>query len=449
VKPEAMRQRCQDIRTGRLKTDDERVTDIEQEVDRLRLVLESDKAPVPPGDEKPALWLIGWLIFEESWASLQRVQPAYESFADPSERLASEWAAAMILRLADAARRLPWPEWAPRALGAIRCQALAASKRDTERGYDDAWVLHREGREKYNVYWESLDGAPHHLRLALDETLLQLALAETGTACRTAERVIGRWAEGIDDGSWTAADEGEWMQRMFRELCDGASGGDAALDMVANIEREHSLVQAVDEDRLALVTSYRNPGIMTARAFLLLVPMCAVMERFGRLPPEEHVTWREAASAFMRRFQDAYRFIERPVVREDGSAIELSVDHKRSLIQIRLNAGLVHPNLPLPSTLDFDTCLAMSSMGREAVEAVSNWLATTQGGKRRGDANVIGSATMPTYVEGVTICTQWFGPDPNDESYRDWRRRWFSLDRYNGEPGRRERVEQVLGPAVE
>jgi hypothetical protein len=65
--------------------------------------------------------------------------------------------------------------------------------------------------------------------VALDEVFLQLALAETGTACRTAERVIGRWAEGITAGDWTLQHETHWTQRLFRQLAEGVEVGERAL----------------------------------------------------------------------------------------------------------------------------------------------------------------------------------------------------------------------------
>ena len=34
-------------------------------------------------------------------------------------------------------------------------------------------------------------------------------------------------------------------------------------------------------------------------------------------------------------------------------------------------------------------------------------------------------------------------------TYRDWRRRWFQLDRYAAEEGRRERVEEALSTGAD
>src|SRR5262249_20450737 len=195
---------------------------------------------------------------------------------------------------------------------------------------------------------ESLTGANPRYLLALDETLIQLALAETGTACRTAERVISRWSEGIKDGLWKERDEALWMQRMFRELCDGAAGGEEMLDLVARIERDNGLVNKVTDERFALVTAYRNPGIMTARALLLLVPMCTEMEMLDRRPPGNHKSWDDAREDFLVRFERAYRAVERKAADSKGNPWPLVADHRRSIVQLRLNLALLAPGRSLP-----------------------------------------------------------------------------------------------------
>ncbi|MGH3549203.1 MAG: hypothetical protein ACRDQU_14050 [Pseudonocardiaceae bacterium] len=437
-----LRELCRAVRKERIPVDDALVDDVESNVDEYRRALDRDPAQLPSGDLTTGLWLVGWLIYETSWDLLRRVSPAFELLGG-RQREESEAAVARIGKLANAARRLPWPELAPRALGAIRAEALASSKRDTDRGYDDAWVLHREGRVKYLSYKESLTGADPRYLLALDETLLQLALAETGTACRTAERVIGRWAEGIVDGLWESADEARWIQRMFRELCDGAAGGEEALDLVARIDHDNGLVQGVNEERFALVTGYRNPGIMTARALLLLLPMCSEMEALHRRPPGDHGSWAGARDDFLARFTRAYRAIEKEVVDAEGNHRPLIADHSRSLVQLRLNLALLAPGRSLPTQLAFDPCLEIDPLDHRAVESMSCWLAESVDGKRRGDANVIGSATMPSYIRAVEACRTGLGAE---NGYQQWRRQWFELDRYSDDPGRRGRVEQVFSP---
>ncbi|MFY9808102.1 MAG: hypothetical protein WCC65_17755 [Pseudonocardiaceae bacterium] len=438
-----LRELCLAVRKDPTRIDNTLVDEVESDVDEYRGARDRDPTQLPPGDLTTGLWLMGWLIYEASWALLQRLSPAFELLGG-EQREKNERDVALIVRVADATRRLPWPELAPRALGAIRVHALAMSKRDTERGYDDAWVLHREGRVKYLSYKESLTAADPRYLVALDETLLQLALAETGTACRTAERVISRWSEGIDDGLWASDDEARWIQRMFRELCDGVAGGEEALDLVARIKRDHGLVQGVSENRLAMVTAYRNPGIMTARALLLLVPMCTEMEMLHRRPPGDHASWDDAREDFLARFERAYHAIEEPAVNAAREPLPLIADHSRSLVQLRLNLALLAPGRSLPAKLTFDPCLGMDPLDDLAVESLSRWLVEPVDGKHRGDANVIGSATMPSYIRAVEACRANLGAE---DGYRQWRSQWFELDRYSDDPGRRVRVEQVLGPS--
>lgn len=436
-----LRKHCVAVRTGQMQVNDMLIADIESDVGEYRRVRDHDPTQLPPGDLATSLWLMGWLIYETSWALLQRISPAFELLGGEQQEK-SEAAIRLIVRLADATRRLPWPELAPRALGAIRAQALASSKRDTERGYDDAWVLHQESRAKYLSYKESLIGADPRYLLALDETLIQLTLAETGTACRTAENVIGRWSEGIDTQLWKVQDEAPWIQRMFRELCDGAAGGEEMLGLVARIERENGLVRKVSADRFALVTAYRNPGIMTARALLLLVPMCTEMETLSRRPPGDNETWDEAREDFLVRFEHAYRAIERSAENAEKKPWPLIPDHKRSVVQLRLNLALLAPGRSLPSQLTFDPCLDMDPLDNRAVESLSRWLAEPVDGKKRGDANVIGSATMPSYLRAVEVCRAKVGAE---DGYRQWRSQWFKLDRYSDNHERRAHIEQVLG----
>jgi hypothetical protein len=394
------------------------------------------------------------VTYESSYVELERVKAAFEAL--PAEHGAESRAAfATVARIADATRTLPWPEFAPRALGAIRAQALTESKRDTTDGYDAAWVAHREARRRYGSFKESLTGTdfPDLLR-ALDETFIQLALAETGTACRTAERVIGRWAEGLATGEWKDPDNEystdkmdsvRWSQRMFRELVDGVTYGEEALAVIAAIERQHKLVHVVDEHRLAQVTSFQNPAIMTARAILLLLSISAEMERLGRPPVFDRSSWAESREELLRRFVEAYRFIERPVQQADGTDRPLNVSHARSLIQLRLHLALLVPGFELKSGLkpemSFAPCLDRPQLDDTAVEELSRWLAEKVKGVRRGDANVIGSATEPSFIESVEACRRHYGAT---SGYRQWRARWFELDRYADETSRRDLVTRVL-----
>jgi hypothetical protein len=141
--------------------------------------------------------------------------------------------------------------------------------------------------------------------------------------------------------------------------------------------------------------------------------------------------------------RDSYKEIEKPVVDDRGEPVDLVADHQRSVVQIRLNLALVAPNTELASKLDFAECVTRTRLDDAAVQSLSEWLATPQG-TRRNDANVIGSATMPSYLTGVEAMR---AAHDVPSGYRAWRRQWFELDRYATEQGRRALVDQVLGDA--
>jgi hypothetical protein len=438
---EVLRRLCEDVRARRVDTDDDLIHKIESDVREYRGFLR-DRAELPPDELVDRLWYMGWLIYEATWQSLDRIAPGFEKLTD-ERREASREVQGLIARGANAARFLPWPEFAPRALGAVRAEALAASKRDTEDGYNDAWILHAEAKKKYEWYRNYHVGRENrdHLLLALDEVLVQLALAETGTACRTAERVISRWTEEEEFGFTQRADE-RWTERMFPELLQGVTVGEQALEMAATIEKEHGLVQQVDEHRLALVTSFQNPGIMTARAALLMLGMCAEMESLGRRPLPGDDSWKQSRESLIERFENAYRYIERDIPGAKGIRLPLHPAHARSVVQLRLNLALLVPGHRLPARMVFDPVVEVDPLDDEAIEALSAWLAESVDGKQRGDANVIGSATKPGFIRSVLACRAAAGATA--DGYLRWRHNWPVLDRYVTEPGRAERVEQAL-----
>jgi hypothetical protein len=394
-----------------------------------------EDAQAPPEDLAELLWLMGWLIYEAGWQRVQDIPPSFESLAG-ERRERSEAVARLVRRFADQARILPWPHFAPRALGAIRADALASSKRDTAQGYSEAATLHREAYERYQSYREIHGDRPDRERyqLGLQEVLLQLALAETGTACRTAERVIGRWSERLEAENplWRAQDENFWVQVMFKDLVAGVAIGGLALREAAEIERKHGFSQnGVTEDRLALPTAFRNPGIMTARAALLVLALGPEMERLGHEPEFGCTTWADVRDALLGRIEDAYRAIEKPVLGQDGRPALLIPAHKRALLQIRLNLALLVPGYDLASRLEFEPCLAANPLDDNAVEALSRCLADGYtDGKERGRGNLMASAAMPAFIRSVEACRAVYGVD---HGYREWRQRWPILGRYASE----------------
>jgi hypothetical protein len=402
----------------------------------------------PPSDLAEQIWLMGWLLYEATWQRVDDVQTAFPS-KPPDSRAESEAAAALVKSFATSARALPWPAFAARALGALRADALVASKKDTRAGYAEAFALHEQARRRHDSFRELHGDDPSRARhiIGLKEMLLQLALSETGTACRTAEQVIARWPKGLDGEMHTWGsneDEAFWIQLMFDNLLEGVEIGTRALTEAASIESGPGFAERVTEERMALATAYRNPANMTARAGLLVLALCSEMERLGYRPSLSCVSWPEMREEVRRRVVSAYEAMERPVTRKDGTAVPLAAAHEVYLVQLRLNLALISPGAQLPSRLDFATCLSMNPLDDKAVEALSQWLIQPNArGERRDNANLIGSATMPAFIRSVEDCRVRAGGER--DGYREWRARWFALDRYATEPDRRQQVEAALG----
>jgi len=397
---------------------------------------------LPPEHMVEPLWSFGWLLYELSWSLTPEVPAGWEALDDETVAR-SRWAMERIEELADIARDLPWPEYAPRGLGALRSLALAHSKRDTEQGFDLAWAYHDEANELHREYLKNHQGNERYEN-ALAETVVQLWLAQSGTSSRTAEQLLGRWAERVMDGRIKGPDEHRLLQAMFDRLWQGVLFGERAWAQVAAIDQAYGLADTVTREHLALVTGYRNPGIMAARAALLLLPLSIGMEQLGRGAPPGHADWAAARDDLVERMRASYRKIERDVRDSRGNPVALNADHQRSVVQIRLNIALVLPGTELESELDFAPCLAQVRLDAQAATSLSEWLADTSTGRRRGDANVIGSATMPKFIEGVEALRAARGVS---DGYRTWRRTWLELDRYIDEPGRADLLEQALGSA--
>ncbi|RAO37446.1 hypothetical protein PSN13_01428 [Micromonospora saelicesensis] len=449
MSPERIRELCRLIRERRAEVADGLLSEIEDDVTQYRTYLTGEQTRTPPEKIGEVLPLMGWLLLEVSLARLWDVPADWENL--PAEKRSEvDHAVEQIQRATNAARRLPWPHYAVRALGTIRCAALVASKRDTEFGYDDAWILHQEARLKHQSFADTHGsaGAERYLR-DLDEMLLQLALAETGTSCRTAERVVGRWIEGKEqdrDRPWTEADGPRWTSQMFRRLSDAADLGDRALRAAEQVEERWGFTHHVDEERMALPTSYRLPAIMTGRALLLMYTLSPAMEHLGLFPTGGAKTWPEARQSFLERFRTVYGYIEREARRENGDQWHLLLEHERSVVQLRLHLALIAPGTILSSGLHFDPCVELEVLDSEAVDALSEWLGTYSKtrGQIRGDANLIGCGTKPDFIASVERLRRTAGAETD---YRSWRRRWQILDRYRDEKERANRVERAFQEA--
>ncbi len=448
MSPEELRELSTQIRAQQRQPDDDLVNQIAADVEEYREYLARDPQQLPPEELRQRLPLMGWLLYEASWDSVQRVVSSFDrEGADPDVRARSAAEMDLVNGLVESARRLPWPEFAPRALGALRSSALGESKRDTEDGYDAAWILHEEARTKYAEFRDSLGASElgRTFALSLDEVFLQLALAETGTACRTAERVVARWSEQFADPvgpDLARVEETRWVQRMFRELTAGVEVGERAIETAERIQRDHGFVDQVDEHRLVRRNALQNPGIMTARATSLLLALRPAMQLLGR-HPIGFSSWELWEEATIRQFVRAYRVIETEVPGPDGGRAPMEARFQRQLVHIRLNLALLRPGFDLPSAAIADLpCLAVNPLGDAAVEALSAWL----GGPRlTGRERGLGAATMPLFIRSLVASR---GQAGDDRGYQDWRIKWFTLDQYADETGRLERVKQALAAAA-
>ncbi|GAA4758649.1 hypothetical protein [Gordonia alkaliphila] len=392
---------------------------------------EINELVVPPDELVVELRLLGWAIYEATRVAVNDIKPAYAAL-ERAEQEVSLAAVEQIKELAHLAQTLPWPEFSLRALGAVRCLALAHSKKDTVDGYVDAWLIHealdklvtRRTDEINSGVWSD---SPHQPDLKGDayELAEQHHLAQAGTACREPELDLCRWVEWVESGLRDDDDQDETIIRLSLRLQLGIMSGERAMDLVDTVVDEYEIPANKDEKRLLGPNSKQNPAIMTARAYLLLLPMCPRLADYELPPPGEVEGWDEYTQELIRGFEKAYAQIEEAHPRLLTHSRSLDPAHLRSIIQLRLTYLLLFPGRRL------GTELAAAEVGEgcdlDDLDSLSAWLAG-----QRADANVIGSVNMPEYLLGIDELR-------GDEEYRVWRERWPMLDRFGDEPGRDER----------
>ena len=366
----------------------------------------------PPSEVARDLSHVGWLIYVVSWEILQTVDTNWSGLQ--GEQLAKAQRGMALLRLLDdAARLLPWPEYAPRALGAYRTHALGLSKEDTADSYRDAWSLHVQADDMYTSFLLAVQHDPALTR-ALEEVQVQLRLAETGTSCREPEQIITAWQtpDGVPDG--VEPREEDAFVRMLHGLEKGTAHGNEAIELLRRLDKDAPFGTEVDEFHLLTRSNYRNPGIMTARAHLIMLPMTMLMEAWDLPPTHGHDSWDDARHYLLTSARDAYE------VTEHELAETFRDDHLRQMVQLRLMLALIAPGTKLPTRLD-EFAQLPTLLNADAVPALSGWLAA---GKH--DANIIGSAMMPAYLAGLRLL---IGPERWD-GYLDWRTEYIALDKH-------------------
>jgi hypothetical protein len=398
-------------------------------------------ATVPPDELVEELRYFGWALFEAALVAINKVTAAYVYLTGPKKEQ-SERAVAHIAELADMARGTPWPEFSLRGLGALRSLALAYSKQDSIPGYKRAWTAHTElesllDRRTDEIESGRFSGSPHHVDLKrdLDEMWEQHYLSKTGTSCREPEYLLCRWAERVKAGDFRDEEQTDIVAVLAHRLRIGIMSGEATIESADHVYNTHEFTPGKDSKRLLGPTSMQNPGIMAARAYLLLIPMCPLMESYEHRPFEGD-TWDAYARILVAGFKGAYARIEHPYPGIENEEVPFIKAHLRSLVQLRLAFRILCPDQQLPTILDEN--ILGGSLDLDDVEDMSAWLEA-----REDDANVISSATMPAYIVGIEQTRAKVGVT---SGYRSWRRRWPALDRFGGEPGRGDLTGEAIGP---
>ncbi len=387
--------------------------------------------------------LVGALLYDGAQEINDYLDPDFEAFDDLEKREAARELLDKLVRLCVTAQALPWPEFGLRAIGAIRGEALGHSKSDTEQGYDNAWSAHQRAADKLQAHVDEInsgffadsDYLPQ-LKQDVIEIEQQIQLSETGTSCRQAEFILNKWDERVEQGIFAADDDVDEMARLALQLQVGITSGSRSLHLVNHFEETYGLAPKKTLYNLLTHSSLQNPGIMTARAYLLLIPMCPVLEADGRRPPvPEDISWEQYHDQLLSNFYTSYAQIERHPANSEQSFISR---HTRSIAQIRLNFGVLFPGSELPTVLNPADGPWQTVVSTENIEQLAKWLAD-----RDFDGNIIGTANMSAYLDGVQAIRDRH--EQRLESYRGWRLRWFSMDRHRKVPGRKDRMTRILG----
>src|SRR5438552_1235377 len=94
------------------RTDDTLVALIKADVREYRRLCAENRQQLPSAPLDELLPLMGWLIYEASWETVQRVPTAWDRPTTSAEdRARHESDMSYLYALADAARGLPWPEF--------------------------------------------------------------------------------------------------------------------------------------------------------------------------------------------------------------------------------------------------------------------------------------------------------------------------------------------------
>ena len=247
--------------------------------------------------------------------------------------------------------------------------------------------------------------------LALDEVLMPLALAETGTACRTAERVIGRWDQdfrqddpGLDEDRQPALDPAP-VQAARRRHRDRR-----ARDRRRHADRDTlGLVDEVTETRADARHRPAQPhdhDLPRDPARVLHVSRDGAARR---RPAGTRRAWPDYQRPLLERFDKAFPALLLPVLKPNGDVWPLNAE-LRSLSSSCACTSASSPRGTPCAGRAVDDELTLTVLDDDAVERMSAWLATEVDGRQRGDGNTIGSRVQAGLHPFVEACRRTPAP---------------------------------------
>lgn len=402
----------------------------------------ADSGSAPSPAARRLAWANGALVYDLSFQVANLIRSPQ---SEPPGRFES--AERVVTAIAELGREIPWAHHSPRFIGAIRSQALLASKRDDSEGYDHAFEFHSEAQRRLAEAKATAEGEgllesgrePIDFELAYTEVEEQLHLAESGTSSRKVERLISEWKVAAPDFLDGDPDDLNSQvgvgQQLYVEALQGAQSGERALEMVDLLKNITSQWERAEPRlrRLSTPNWYVNPLVMTSRAYLLSLPLSFARERFGRLPtiPDGDASWDESRRSTRTLAEEYLARVEDPEL-DDKVDIAYPRNHEVAIAQLRVHYAVLYPGSHLKSSARESSppCLSLERMTDDTVQELSRWLDDD-----KSNANAIGSITMPLYLAGIRLVRGQSG-------YSSWRGSWPRLDRFAGHTAPARRVAE-------
>lgn len=392
----------------------------------------------PEGEVEDWMWDIGHVLNDVSFG-ISKLHPT--GSAEPELRGFAE-------QLTQIGALLPWRAYAPHALLAHRALALIESKANR---YAAAWHSHHAARRLRERYLSETH-LPQRVYDALDQSEQLLWLSEVGTGCRGLEYYVAEQAaEHLDAPAADRAALFRGLQEIEVTLTKAQHTIDriAAYDTPSTDGRGPGLPNMPTRDHLVAKVSYRQPGIMGARAALLKIIVAEAMLQ-GRIAPAAGApSWAQQQSAAWALFETFYRIAEDPSdllpAERAAERVPARIEYLRSLVQLRLAAALMSPGLRFPSRRDRPASLIGDTLDGDAVQRLSKELLEWKdhGRPKPADANAIGTSISVRFNDAVISLRESAEPGSGAD-YLAWRSQYPKLDQRWRDPGRTGLVEAAL-----